>query len=152
MPGLRDLLDIDGFISSDLTCISVDQFVLERFLNRYRFTLAHELAHFYLHRDIYTELKFGNLAEWERFQREVDEDDYRWLEYQAYAFGGLVLVPTQHLKVQFQSAAESAERIGFSRQREPEAFLEYVIDVLKDVFQVSGATIAKRLRHENMDR
>lgn len=152
MPGLRDLLEIDGFISSDLTCITVDQFVLERFLNRYRFTLAHELGHFYLHRDIYAELKFGSLAEWGQFQREVDEDDQRWLEYQAYAFGGLVLVPTTHLKAQFQSAAVAAERIGFSRQGEPEAFLEYVIDVLKEVFQVSGAVIAKRLRHEKMDQ
>jgi hypothetical protein len=40
LPGLRDLLEVDGFISSDLSCISVDQFVLERRLNRYRFTLS----------------------------------------------------------------------------------------------------------------
>jgi hypothetical protein len=40
LPGLRDLLEVDGFISSDLSCITVDQFVLERRLNRYRFTLA----------------------------------------------------------------------------------------------------------------
>jgi hypothetical protein len=45
----------------------------------------------------------------------VDEADYNWLEYQAYAFAGLVLVPTGHLKTQFQSAAQAAERIGLSR-------------------------------------
>lgn len=82
LPGLRDLLEIDGFISSDLSCITVDQFILERRLNRYRFTLAHELGHLYLHRDIYSELKFGGLNEWKQFQREVDEADYNWLEYQ----------------------------------------------------------------------
>ena len=152
LPGLRDLLEIDGFISSDLSCITVDQFVLERRLNRYRFTLAHELGHLYMHRDIYTELKFGALNEWKQFQREVDEADYNWLEYQAYAFAGLVLVPTGHLKAQFQSAAEAAERIGFSRQGEPEAFLEYVTEALREVFQVSDAVIAKRLRYENLDR
>ncbi|MGD0695836.1 MAG: ImmA/IrrE family metallo-endopeptidase [Terriglobia bacterium] len=152
LPGLGDLLEIDGFISSDLSCITVDQFVLERRLNRYRFTLAHELGHLYMHRDIYTELKFGSLNEWKQFQREVDEADYNWLEYQAYAFAGLVLVPTGHLKAQFQSAAEAAERIGFSRQGEPEAFLEYVAEALREVFQVSDAVIARRLRYENLDR
>jgi hypothetical protein len=152
LPGLRDLLEIDGFISSDLSCITVDQFVLERRLNRYRFTLAHELGHLYLHRDIYTELRFGTLNEWKRFQREVDEADYNWLEYQAYAFAGLVLVPTAHLKTQFHSAAEAAERIGFNRRGEPEAFLEYVTQVLREAFQVSDAAIAKRLHYENLDR
>ena len=152
MPGLRDLLEIDGFISSDLSCVTVDQFVLERRLNRYRFTLAHELGHLYLHRDIYTELRFGTLKEWKQFQREVDETDYNWLEYQAYAFAGLVLVPTAYLKAQFQSAAAAAERIGFSRRSEPEAFFEYVTEVLREVFQVSDAVIAKRLRYEDLDR
>jgi IrrE N-terminal-like domain len=132
LPGLRDLLEIDGFISSDLSCITIDQFVLERRLNRYRFTLAHELGHLHMHRDIYAELKFGSLNEWKQFQKDVDEADYSWVEYQAYAFAGLVLVPTGHLKAQFQRAAEAAERIGFSRQGEPEAFLEYITEVLRE--------------------
>jgi Zn-dependent peptidase ImmA (M78 family) len=149
---LRDLLEVDGFISSDLTCITVDQFVLERRLNRYRFTLAHELAHWYLHRELYAELKFGSLNEWKLFQTEVDKTDYDWLEYQAYAFAGLVLVPTGHLKAQFQSAADAAERIGFGRDDEPEAFFEYVTETLRETFQVSDAVIAKRLRSENLDR
>ena len=149
---MRDLLEVDGFISSDLTCITVDQFVLERRLNRYRFTLAHELAHWYLHRELYAELKFGSVNEWKRFQTEVDKTDYDWLEYQAYAFAGLVLVPTGHLRAQFQSAASAAERIGFGRRDEPEAFFEYVTETLRETFQVSDAVIAKRLRSENLDR
>ncbi len=70
----------------------------------------------------------------------------------AYAFAGLVLVPTGPLKTQFQSAANAAERIGFSRQSEPEAFFEYVTETLREVFQVSDAVISKRLRSENLDR
>jgi Zn-dependent peptidase ImmA (M78 family) len=84
--------------------------------------------------------------EWKRFQNEADETDYGWLEYQAYAFAGLVLVPTGHLKGQFQSAVNAAERIGFSREGEPEAFYEYVIETLREAFEASGAVIAKRLR------
>jgi Zn-dependent peptidase ImmA (M78 family) len=121
-------------------------------LNRYRFTLAHELGHLYLHRDLYEELRFASVSEWKRFQEEVDETDYGWLEYQAYAFAGLVLVPTAHLRAQFQSAVNAAERVGFSRQGEPEAFYEYVIETLQEVFEVSDAVIAKRLRSESLDR
>lgn len=135
-----------------MSCITVDQFVLERRLNRYRFTLAHELGHWYLYREIYAQLKFGSVAEWKRFQTEVDETDYGWLEYQAYAFAGLVLAPTGPLKAQFQSAAREAEKIGFSRHTEPEAFFEYVAEALREVFQVSEAVIAKRLRAEKLDR
>jgi len=152
VPGLRDVLEIDGFISSDLTCVTVDQFVLEQRLNRYRFTLAHELGHLHLHRHIYAELKFRSLQQWKDFQEQVDELDYGWLEYQAYAFAGLVLVPSGHLKAQFQSATDGAKKIGFSWEGEPEMFLEYVTDALREVFQVSGEVIAKRLRYENLDR
>jgi hypothetical protein len=49
-------------------------------------------------------------------------------------------------------AAEGSERIGFSRRGEPEAFLENVVEVLREAFQVSDAVIAKRLRNENLDR
>ena len=63
-----------------------------------------------------------------------------------------MLVPTGHLKTQFQSAADAAERIGFSRLGEPEAFLEYATETLREVFQVSDAVISKRLRSENLDR
>ena len=82
----------------------------------------------------------------------MDETDYGWLEYQAYAFAGLVLVPTCHLRKEFQAAADTAEQAGFNRADSPEAFLEYVTETLRDVFQVSAAVIGRRLRYENLDR
>lgn len=50
VPGLQEAFEVDGFISSDLKSITVDAFVHERRPGRYRFTLAHELAHVVLHR------------------------------------------------------------------------------------------------------
>lgn len=143
---------MDGFISSDLTCITVDQFVLEKRPNRYRFTLAHELGHLHLHRAVYAGLKFSSVDEWKRFQVGVDESDYRWLEYQAYAFAGLVLVPTGPLKIEFRMAAEAAERDGFARKENPQMFFEYVTERLRRVFVVSGDVIGKRLHYEELDR
>ncbi len=34
---------------------------------------------------------------WKNFQSGPIEEDYGWFEYQAYAFGGLVLVPEEPL-------------------------------------------------------
>ncbi len=51
--GLQQAFEIDGFISSDLKTITVDCFIYEHRPNRYRFTLAHELAHAVLHRKIF---------------------------------------------------------------------------------------------------
>jgi len=45
IPNLQKDLDIEGFTSSNLKSIYVDQSVLEKRLYRYRFTLAHELGH-----------------------------------------------------------------------------------------------------------
>jgi hypothetical protein len=59
LPGLKTIsrqagLDADAFISSDFSSITVDQFILERRINRYRFTLAHELGHMVLHSEYYS--------------------------------------------------------------------------------------------------
>lgn len=41
MPGLHTLIETDGFITSDLKEIYVDELVYTKWPNRYRFTLAH---------------------------------------------------------------------------------------------------------------
>jgi Zn-dependent peptidase ImmA (M78 family) len=45
IPGLQKLIDVEGFISSDFSSITVDQFVMEERETRYRFTIAHEIGH-----------------------------------------------------------------------------------------------------------
>ncbi len=51
-PNLQRDFDIEGFISGDLSCIYVDDFVFQNRLFRYRFTLAHEIGHLVLHKDL----------------------------------------------------------------------------------------------------
>ncbi len=62
--GLQNAFNIDAFISRDMTTISVDEFVLENRLNRYRFTLAHELGHRVLHSDILQAMEFETIEDW----------------------------------------------------------------------------------------
>src|SRR5262245_3634449 len=56
VPGLQDEFEIDAFITSDLTEIRVDSFIQRKRQARYRFSLAHEVGHMLIHKDIFKEL------------------------------------------------------------------------------------------------
>ncbi|MBI4602387.1 MAG: hypothetical protein HY721_10555 [Planctomycetes bacterium] len=43
-PGLHRAFDTDGFTTSDLSAIYVEEYVYQNVPTRYRFTLAHELG------------------------------------------------------------------------------------------------------------
>lgn len=97
-PGLKDTFETDGFITSDFSSIYIDNFVYERRYYRYRFTLAHEIAHLVLHYKYLSKYKFTNIDEWKTFLTEVDANEHSKIETQGYHFGGLVLVPQIELK------------------------------------------------------
>jgi hypothetical protein len=142
IPGLQRAFEVDGFIDSDLAAITVDQFVLENRPARYRFTLAHEIGHLYLHREIFEGIKFSSIEEWKKFQLQVCPEDYSWLEWQAYSFAGLVLVPPNHLKEEFEACEIRAKADGLSPGSE--ATLWYICEVLASTFEVSREVIEKR--------
>lgn len=150
VPGLQEAFAVDGFISSDLQTITVDAFVYGHRPGRYRFTLAHELAHAVLHRRIYAAHQFQRVEDWKRFQREIDEEDRRWLEWQAYAFAGLVLVPAEPLHDAHRRAVRAAARAGLSVQKAGEVAYSYIADWLAKQFEVSAQVIEKRLRKDGL--
>lgn len=97
IPGLQQVLEIDGFTSSNLKEISVDEWMYKNRVNRYRFTLAHEIGHVILHKNIYDKYRFSSIDGYIKFIEELSEESLRWIEWQAYAFAGLVLVPSESL-------------------------------------------------------
>src|SRR2546430_809327 len=76
-PGLQEAFEIVGYISKDLRSIYVDQYVFEHREKRYRFSLAHELAHRILHADLFEQLSFSSVAEWKSvMQTAIPEREY----------------------------------------------------------------------------
>lgn len=148
--GLQQAFEIDGFISSDLKTITVDSFIYEHRPNRYRFTLAHELAHAVLHRKIFQTHKFRTTEEWKEFQREMSEEDRTWLEWQAYAFAGLVLVPPEVLSAEYQKALRVAGRAGLSVKKAGEVARPYISEWLARRFQASTQVIEKRIDKDEL--
>ena len=61
VPGLQAGFDVVAFITKDMSEIRVDEYVYMNRLNRYRFSLAHELAHRILHPDLWEEVDFDDV-------------------------------------------------------------------------------------------
>src|SRR5208283_4655088 len=64
--GLREELEIDALLMGDLKSILVDRraFMNPRMEYRLRFSVAHEIGHLILHRDIYGRQKHASAREW----------------------------------------------------------------------------------------
>lgn len=83
LDGLQIDSGVDAFLTNDLTAIYVDAFVMEHRPRRLRFTIAHELAHYWLHDVLYQETKITRMRDWQETQEAMPEEDFYWFEWQA---------------------------------------------------------------------
>jgi len=143
-PSLKENYDIDGFLTSDLKTIFIDLDIYMKYENRARLTIAHEIGHFFLHGDIFKKLNINSVETLNNLVNQVEDDDYRWLEYQAYSFASQVLVPKRLL------FNEIEKRIGkIPKLETPEVLVPIAQDLL-DIFKVSGEVIFRRLQKEEI--
>lgn len=63
---------------------------------RYRFTIAHELAHYYLHKEYYESLSYSTIDEWIEVYLS-NQNDIAKAEIQANIFASHLLMPNSHL-------------------------------------------------------
>ncbi|HUR47840.1 MAG TPA: ImmA/IrrE family metallo-endopeptidase [Candidatus Saccharimonadales bacterium] len=106
--GLREQLDIDALLMGDLRSILLDKraFMSPCLEYRLRFSVAHEIGHLILHRDIYAGLKHATAREWFDYISAIPEVEYGWVEWQAYEFAGRLLVPPEPLRKAFEAAIQ----------------------------------------------
>lgn len=151
MEGLGDHLGADGMLTNDLSTIYVDQYVMEHVPRRLRFTLAHELSHYWLHDQLYQETKIKSVRDWEALQEAMPEEDYYWFEWQANNLAGLILVPSNQLKDHFDATLDHARALGLSDEiLFSEVGKPFVLDELADVFDASKAAVERRLHKDNL--
>jgi hypothetical protein len=146
LPDLQKTFDIVGFISGDFKSINVDKFVLENRERRYRFSLAHEVGHFVLHKDCLSAFTFNSIEEWKTFQCDIDDESNAWLEFQANSFGGLVLVPREPLASYKKNIEEQIKKAGMDSTTDAAQLM--VAERLAIEFNVSKEAIDKRLQKD----
>jgi Zn-dependent peptidase ImmA (M78 family) len=147
----KNTTTIESALSNDLKTIYVDEYLMNKgFVNRYRFSLAHEVGHIFLHSEVFKEFPCKSAYDWKKFIMEVDMDQYQWLETHAYQFAGLILVPPDILARELKIIQVSYEKDGQAPNSEIVIFEEYVMNRLKEKFQVSSDVINKRLKADGL--
>jgi len=149
VPGLEEAFEIVGFTSSDLSEITVDEYVYESQANRYRFTLAHEAGPVVLHADLFKQQRFRRIDDWKDFVRTFPELDLSRLEWQAHSFAGLVLVPGDALERAVRDVIRQVKAQGVNHERD--FANDLVVDVVATRFEVSTEVIQRRLGYDQLD-
>ena len=150
-------LQIDAFLKSDLEGIVVDQSQYmdkrDRYANRLRFTFAHEVGHFTLHKYLYEKFTFSTLGDFFEFQRDFPEDQYSYFEYQANEFAGRLLVPREDLVRELNDLlglVRNDPRFSRIMKSDPEIILNRLTPRLCRPFGVSEEAIKRRVQREQL--
>jgi Zn-dependent peptidase ImmA (M78 family) len=154
--GLYDICGIDAYLKSDFSGIVIDntKYNDERFDNRLRFSIAHELGHFILHDYLYEENKINisTSKDYYKFITNFPEKEYKSFEYQANQFAGRLLVPPKRLAEEVKKIYQTLEESNAVHLLED--YQDYVLDRstprLCKPFGVSEDVIRRRILEENL--
>jgi len=159
VPGLQRAFDMVGCTSADMTCIYVDQSVAESRESRYRFTLAHEIAHVRLHPQIFGSLRHAASTphEWQAFICGIPDVLYGSMEWQANVFAGLVLVPPASLKHEYGQVVGGIRKMmkdpalkGAPKEQVADIAWDELVTRLAPPFSVSEEVVRRRLEFEGL--
>jgi len=161
LKNLKSSLDMEGMLSKDRTTIFVDSatYTDDRFYNRHRFTLAHEIGHYELHSDYYKRAQFETPNEWVQLLQSIDPDELEWCERHADEFAGRLLVPIEFLTREIDALRPELRRlekmamdIGIDNVDEVQKRKGvYVARMIAPKFEVSQRVIEIRVRTEKIN-
>jgi len=144
IPGLRQARDVLGAFYRDAQgryWVAVDEHMMDYRENRYRFTVAEEIAHFVLHRPQIE--KARDIAGAIELQRRL-RNRYRFTESNARRLAAEMLMPRRVLCEDLAKAYAEVVRVaGF---RNLEAVAKQVTDILRRRYVVSHEAMRHQLR------
>ena len=143
IPGLQDLCDTITLITSGWDSIYVDNKIFsdERYLNRLRFSFAHEVGHYILHKHIYETLNIKNIENFYKFFEIITPEQYGYLEAQANKFANFLLVPRDMLAKEKEKIMKSTKNLFDINSIDKNTLNSYISRPLSNIFGVSDTTI-----------
>jgi len=153
VPGLKSLLKTDAFLYSDFSAIAVDQWIYTYHGVRHRFSLAHELGHYFLHRDLYAKLHIGSIADYQSCRNALSDADMAYMEDHAYWFAGMILLPLGHLERAVADAVKKCRDHGVSLRRMWDTIGErrYICEPIGRQFNVSREVVGRQIELDGLD-
>ena len=148
-PNLYRIFSQSGFLSADRMKIFIDEYQYDNFVEKYRFTLAHEIGHFIMHKSLYEDLPFNSEQEFIEYLQSRPTKELYWYETQGDWFAGQLLVPTSQLE-RFCIDLLESNRDQFSKGRHlSHEFWSYASNELAEPFEVNPIVIEIRIRQES---
>ena len=134
---LKSICGTDALIQSSWKSIYVDKKIYtdERYLGRYRFSVAHEMGHLILHKNIYSKLGIESLKDYYNFLENFPSREYDYLEGQAHKFANCLLIPKEALAKERNKLIEETPHYldGFDERK----LIQYIATPLSRKFKVS---------------
>ena len=129
---------LQAAISIDFKSILVDakQYWTPSYHCRVRYSLAHELGHYWLHREFLERNRPHNQDEWQSFIDLLPDNQYTFLEMHANEFAGVLLVPASELINRVSPLLQNGKRITYSD--------------LARYFNVSSDVIEHRIKNDDV--
>jgi Zn-dependent peptidase ImmA (M78 family) len=144
-PGLRSIIRSDAYLSTNFQSIYVDRdiYMNDRYLRRNRFSLAHELGHFALHRALYSKFHFASTKDYLEFIESFEPCAWDRVEKQANIFASNILMPEEVVIEKAKAFREEIERKGLNDRDEYRKRYR-VLQRLTDFFEVSEDSMQVR--------
>jgi Zn-dependent peptidase ImmA (M78 family) len=113
VPDLMKFCDTDALITSNWESIYVDKdkYLDERYNNRLRFSFAHEIGHFILHKEIYKSFGIKNFEYFYKLIDQIPQEQYGYIETQANKFANYLLIPRDGLFIEKDKCIASKDII-----------------------------------------
>lgn len=136
---------IDGWLSANRSSIYVDSERWGQNTPRNRFSVAHELGHYFLHPEMYRSARFSSAQEWRDFMRSIPASMRAERDIEANNFAGLLLVPTAELRQRLEFYCDCAKAFNWDSAQ------PYVYSAVARDFIVSPEVIEIRVRLAGLD-
>ena len=143
IPDLQNLCNTDAFLTSNgrVICVDNTSYLDERYSRRLRFSLAHKVGHFVLHRRLYEYFGIKNTADVYRFLEEIPQEQYKYLESQANKFANYLLAPRARLKWEKDRLLERIKRQVDLKKFDEKTVNSHLAGVLSKIFDVSDKVV-----------
>ena len=118
----------------------------------YRYSVAHEIGHYVLHRDWLAKVwqLVTSVESWKQVVLSRSEEDHKWLEAQAEEFASYLLAPEEVFE---PFLAEQLDKLsGQAAQLDPEDVLPYLANPVGDHFGMSNSAAQARIRKSDQWR
>jgi Zn-dependent peptidase ImmA (M78 family) len=142
VPGFLKFANMDALIASDWKHIYVDknEYLDDHHYNRLRFSLAHEIGHFSMHKEIYSQFQIKDIEDYYKLYKNIPERQYWYLESQANKFASYLLVPQKTLSIKMEKELEERDNSQL-KKIDRKLLNSYLAKPLAKIFKVSEEVV-----------